>query len=228
MDNGASPRTIKSLFTYLSDSEYMIYRIIYHCSFISERTISSISHKAFIYFVFYPRFSFWLKYCKCDDINLVILFLHHSDHLFWIPCTTYKQILLALPSKCVLNPIIYLYLQVTTPLTQTTEKVPDRSPCFYSSLGQSTSHKTVILSKFKLHHVIPLLHHTSNNTLSSHHNLWGPARSDIRLPHFHPSSVFQLRWLAPFAAIGHTSKLSLQGLCFYSHLHLTGSIPKYT
>lgn len=116
MDNGTSCRTIKSLFTDLSESEYMIYRIIHHCSFTSERTISSIPQKASLYFVFSPRFSFWLKYCECDDIILVIFFLHHSDHLFWILHTIYKQILLALPSKRVLNPTIFLYLQVTTPL----------------------------------------------------------------------------------------------------------------
>lgn len=108
MHNGTYQRTIKSLSTYLSESEYLIYRIILHCSFTSERTISSIPQKAFLYFVVYPRFSFWLKYCECDGTILVIFFLHHSVHLFWILHTIYKQILLALPSRCVLNPAIYL------------------------------------------------------------------------------------------------------------------------
>lgn len=78
-----------------------------------------------------------------------LLFLA-SCRLFYVPHPIYKQLLLALPSKCPESTHLWsLYLQViTTPIWITA-----RSLCFQSGLWSSTFHKTVILSKCKLDHV---------------------------------------------------------------------------
>lgn len=84
MDNGGSHKTVTSLSTYLSDSEYMIYRII-HVSFTSERTIFPISQKSLSLFHILSQDFILVKYCEYEDIISVIFFLHLSDKIFLYP-----------------------------------------------------------------------------------------------------------------------------------------------
>ena len=125
-----------------------------------------------------------------------LLFLA-SCRLFYVPHPIYKQLLLALSSKCPESTHLWsLYLQViTTPIWITA-----RSLCFQSGLWSSTFHRTVILSKCKLDHVNspppsrPQPNHTSNKMLSSYHGLLDPAWPVSRLPGFPLLPVIQPHW----------------------------------
>ena len=155
-----------------------------------------------------------------------LLFLA-SCRLFYVPRPLYKQILLALPSKCPESTHLWsLYLQViTTPIWITA-----RSLCFQSGLWSSTFHKTVILSKCKLDHVNshplyptpPITHKTECSVLT----VACEALHDLG-PGFLASHPFL--WsnhTGHFAAVEHVSMFSAQDLCSCSHFCLEGASPK--
>lgn len=93
----------------LSDSEYVIYGIIHH-SFTSEKTIFFCLLKS-LYFVFYPRFSFWLKYLYYQYDDIVLVIFSCIMQIIYVPQPIYKQILLVLPSKCPESNHLFIYLK---------------------------------------------------------------------------------------------------------------------
>lgn len=81
-----SPTELSSNCLPTSQILNVIYTIIYHHSFTSEKLVLYLSKN--LSFVFYPCLSFWLKYYQYDDIILVIFsciihiiyFISHKQH----------------------------------------------------------------------------------------------------------------------------------------------------